>query len=272
MEEQRTDASTEGRRTSSIWDELVNDPIMESTEAITIRRGFFRTWFGVFFDHLGTLVLINLAVTAQLFVGAGLGLALASLFRVPNALGLALIVLVAAAFAAPAWAGLFSYVRLAADPDSLSGIRDYLRAMRRYATRSWILLTVQLGTGLLLAINLRFYLNNFHNLISQVIGVLMLALTLIWAMAGCYLWPLLVRDQPWPQLFRNAFFLALAAPFSTVAMLAGLSALSALFIFTRVFWTLALFILWAITENVALGRLVRIFNERHAPPEDAPAG
>jgi uncharacterized membrane protein YesL len=76
----------------------------------------------------------------------------------------------------------------------------------------------------------------------------------------------------WPSLIRNAVFLGLAAPFSTIAILIGLGAVSALLIFTRVLWVVILFSAWALTENVALQRLVRLFRERQEggqQPENA---
>jgi uncharacterized membrane protein YesL len=246
----------------SIWDELVDDPIMETTEAIPIRRGFFKTLFGTAYDRLGGLILVNLAVALQTFAGVALGFLIAAVLRANGLLFLILLIGFGGLFLAPALAGLFTYVRLICDPDSLSSLRDYVQGMRRYAARAWILLLVQAAAGLLLWINLRFYASFHASVVGLAVEFLILLLALIWAMAGVYVWPLLVRDLGWGMLFRNALFLALASPFSTVAILIGLSAVSALLIFTRVLWVVILFSAWALTENVALQRLVRLFRER----------
>ncbi|HWE62062.1 MAG TPA: hypothetical protein VHB98_10150 [Chloroflexota bacterium] len=271
MASQREREGDARERGQSVWDELIDDPIMEPTEAMTIRRGFFKTLFGTAYDRLGGLILVNLAVTLQLFVGVLLGLLIAAVLRANGLLFLILLIGFGAVFLAPALAGLFTYVRLICDPDSMSSLRDYVQGMRRYAARSWLLLFLQGGTGLLLWINLRFYASFHGSVLGLAVEFLVLLMGLIWAMAGLFVWPLLVRDLGWALLIRNAIFLGLAAPFSTVAILVGLSAVTALLIFTRVLWAVILFSAWALTANVALQRLVRLFRERQEGTQD-PAG
>jgi uncharacterized membrane protein YesL len=116
-------------------------------------------------------------------------------------------------------------------------------------------------SGGLLALNLRFY-TSMHTVIGLVLTIVILMLTLVWAMAGVYAWPLLVRGNTWPVLFRNSILLALAAPFSTVAALAALGVVSVLLVAIRVGAVLLLFSVWALTENVVLIRLIRIFRAR----------
>jgi uncharacterized membrane protein YesL len=264
MEHDRSKEHDGARGGNSLWDELAEEPLMEPSEAIEIKRGFFKTLFGTFYDRLGGLILLNLAVTVQLGLGVLLGFLIAALLHAPPLLFLILVVLGGGLFAAPAWAGLFNYVRAISDPDSLSSFRDYTDGMRRYARRSWVLLAIQAGSGALLALNLYFYAS-IHSVIGLALEFLILLLLLVWAMAGVYVWPLLVRDLAWRALLRNALFLALAAPFSTVAILLSLGVLSLLLTYvTRVLWTVALFNIWALTENVALQRLVRIFRDRQA--------
>lgn len=269
MEPHRDNRPEEPRHGRSVWEEMIDDPIMEPTEAIPIRRGFFKTLFGTAYDRLGSLILVNLAVALQLLVGVAIGFLIGAALHVNLAVLLGLLFVCGGLFGAPAFAGLFTYVRLICDPDSMSSLRDYVRGMRRYAVRSWLLLLLQGVTGLLLWINLRFYASVHAGVVSLAVEFLILLLALVWAMAGVYVWPLLVRDLSWPLLLRNAIFLGLAAPFSTIAILIGLGAVSALLIFTRVLWVIILFSAWAITENVALQRLVRMFRERQegGPPE-----
>jgi uncharacterized membrane protein YesL len=270
--EPRDDEETNGQqRERSVWDELIDDPIMERTEAEPIRRGFFKTLFGTGYDRLGSLILINLAVSLQIFVGVALGFLIAAALRANGYVLLGLLIGFGGLFGAPAFAGLFTYVRLICDPDSMSSLRDYARAMRRYAVRSWLLLLLQGATGLLLWISLRFYGSVHAGVITLAAEFLILVMILIWAMAGVYAWPLLVRDLPWRLLLRNAIFLGLAAPLSTIAILIGLSAVSALLALTRVLWVFILFSAWALTENVALQRLVRIFHERQEGTAEQPS-
>ncbi|HVC83452.1 MAG TPA: hypothetical protein VNL35_23425 [Chloroflexota bacterium] len=245
----------------SIWDDLRDSPLLEPTTAIVIQRGYFRTLFSTFYDRMGSFILVNLAVAAQLVVGAGLGLLVGGSFSVKTALPIVIIAIVTGVVGAPAFAGLFAYTRATCDPDMAPTFGDYVKGMRRYARRSWALLAIQAATGGILVLNFRFYAG-LHGVVGAAITVLILFLTLLWAMGGLYVWPLLVRDLSWKVLFRNTFFLAMAAPVSAVALLAGLTAASALLILTRIGVFIAFFVIWALAENLALQRLVRIFQAK----------
>jgi uncharacterized membrane protein YesL len=206
-----------------VWDELAREPLLEQSDAITIERGFARRLFGGFYEHMGSLILINLAVTVQVAIGALIGLLLGSL--VPGVLAFVVVGLVVVLFAGPAFAGLFEYARCMSDDDERTMLSNYLSGMRMYARRSWILLSVQVATGAILVLNLRFY-SQLHAGIGTIIVLLILVLTVVWAMTGSYAWPLLVRGMNWRLLVRNSFFLALAAPASTLLMVVLLTALS----------------------------------------------
>ncbi|HXT35541.1 MAG TPA: hypothetical protein VN837_08190 [Chloroflexota bacterium] len=245
----------------SIWDDLRDSPLLEPTTAIVIQRGYFRTLFSTFYDRMGSFILVNLAVAVQLVVGAGLGLLVGGSFSVKTALPIVIIAIVTGVVGAPAFAGLFAYTRATCDPDMAPTFGDYVKAMRRYARRSWVLLAIQAATGGILVLNFRFYAS-LHGVVGAAITVLILFLGLLWAMGGLYVWPLLVRDLSWKLLFRNTFFLAMAAPISAVALLAGLTVASALLILTRIGVFIAFFVIWALAENVALQRLVRIFQAK----------
>jgi len=246
---------------NSIWDDLAQEHILEPTEALEIKRGFFKRVFGTLYERLGTLLLLNVAVSVQLGIGAAIGLLLAVTFRATGVATLVFLGFGITLLTAPALAGLFTYVRAICDDDALPALADYWRGMRKYAVRSWLLAFAQVGAGALLVLNLRFYAS-IHSGIALAVIFVMLLLLLLWAMAGLYAWPLLVRDLSWGLLVRNSALLALAAPFSTIAILVVLSALSAVLIAIRIGWLLLLFVAWAVTENVALQRLVRIFRER----------
>ena len=89
-------------------------------------------------------------------------------------------------------------------------------------------------------------------------------MTPVWAMAGVYAWPLLVRDLRWVMLLRNcrASWRWRRRSARSRCWL-GLAAVSAVLIVTaRRLGAAAVRRIWALTENVALGRLVRIFRAR----------
>jgi uncharacterized membrane protein YesL len=261
MDETHEGRAGAARNNSSLWDDLRAEPLLDPTEPITIQRGFFRTLFSSFYDHLGTLLLLNVLVLLQGLAGLAVGLFLGVPFAGAPGLRLVLLVLCGGLAVAPAVGGLFSYTRAICDPDMLSSLQQYWRGMRTYAVRSWILLAVEAASGGLLFLNIRFYAT-LHGAPGLAIMLVVLLLTLVWAMANVYAWPLLVRDVGWGMLARNAVFLALAAPFSTIAIMLVLSALSAVLVVTRIGAVLALFTIWAVTENVALVRLVRLFAAR----------
>ena len=259
--------SSETPYRASLWDELAQAPILSETAPEPIVRGFFRTLFSTFYDRLGGLVLLNLAVSLQLLLGLAIGLAFGAVFRLSGAALLGLLVVFGWLALAPALGGLFSYARAICDPDRFSGIHTYIEGMRRYAVRSVVLLLVQVGSGGILALNLYFY-SRLHSIPGLVLEFVVLFIVLLWAMAGLYCWPLLVRDLAWRPLFRNSLFLALAAPFSTVALLLSLSLIGVLLAATKVLWAVGLFSIWALTENVALQRLIRNFRARQGDEPD----
>jgi len=245
----------------SIWDDLRDSPLLEPTYAVVEERGYFRGLFHVLYDRMGSLILVNLAVVLQIGLGAVVGLLIGGVFSAKTAVPLVITGLVIGIAGAPAFAGLFAYARAACDEDMSPTFGTYLSGQRRYARRSWGLLALQAATGGVLFLNLRFY-GSMHGLAGTTISVLVLLLGVLWAMAGAYVWPLLVRDLSWRLLLRNAFFLALAAPVSTIALLAGLTLIGGLLILIRVGIVIAFFVVWAVAENLALQRLVRKFNRK----------
>ena len=268
MEEEHDGRAGAARNNSSIWDDLRADPLLDPTEPVLIERGFFRTLFSTFYDHLGSLLLLNLLVLLQGLAGLAVGWFLGVPFSSASGLRLALLAIFGGLAVAPALAGLFYYVRAISDPDMLSSLHEYWIGMRAYAVRSWILLAVEAVSGGLLFLNIRFYAT-VHGVVGLAIMLLVLMLTLVWGMANLYAWPLLIRDVRWGLLIRNSVFLALAAPFSAIAILLVLSALSGVLVVIRIGVVLAIFPIWALTENVALVRLVRIFRAQQEGPTSA---
>jgi uncharacterized membrane protein YesL len=252
----------------SVWEELAQDPLLEETDVIPIERSFARRLFGGFYEHLGSLILLNLAVSVQVLLGGAVGLLIST--GIPTGSGPRLFVaaFVVVLFAGPALAGLFNYVRNMCDDDARTTLSDYLIGMRSFATRSWVLLAVQAATGALLVLNFRFY-SSVHSLVGTMVLLLIVLLCALWAMAGSYAWPLLVRGLDWRVIARNSFFLALAAPVSTIVMLVLLILLSTILVLTRVGALVFLFPVWAVTENVAMMRLVRKFRSRQEAADPA---
>lgn len=257
----------------SMWDDLRNDPLLEPTEPVQIVQSFPRKLFGTLYEHLGTLILLNIAVSVQVAIGLFLGLLLGGLAG-KSGLGLIIIFVVTGVAGAPAVAGMFNYARALYVEDEAAQIATYVRGMRQFARRSWILLALQALSAGLLFLNMRFYAS-VGGLPGSVLIMLFLVLTAIWAMAGFYAWPLLVRGMGWRLLFRNAFFLALAAPASAIGFLIALTVVSALLVVTRAGAVIFLFAIWAVVETAALHRLVGIFSARkeaqqvESAPDDA---
>jgi uncharacterized membrane protein YesL len=254
----------------SIWDDLRDSPLLEPTDAPVIERTYFRGLIYVLYDRMGSMILVNLAVSLQIVLGVVVGLLIGGVFSTKTAVPLVITALVGGVAAAPAFAGLFAYARAACDPDMSANFRMYLGSQRLYARRSWGLLALQAATGGILFLNLRFY-GSVHSLVGATISVFVLLLGVLWAMMGAYAWPLLVRDLSWRLLLRNSLFLALAAPLSTIALLVGLGVVGGLLILIRVGVFIAFFAIWAVAENLALQRLVRIFNRKKEQFTDTPA-
>ncbi len=254
----------------SIWDDLRDSPLLEPTDAPVIERTYFRGLFYVLYDRMGSMILVNLAVSIQIGLGVLVGLLIGGVFSSKTAVPLVITALVGGVAAAPAFAGLFAYARAACDPDMSATFRTYLSSQRQYARRSWGLLALQAATGGILFLNLRFY-GSVHSLVGATISVLVLLLGVLWAMMGAYAWPLLVRDLSWRLLLRNSLFLALAAPISTIALLVGLGVVGGLLILIRVGVFIAFFAIWAVAENLALQRLVRTFNRKKEQFTETPA-
>jgi uncharacterized membrane protein YesL len=244
----------------SVWDDLRDDPLLEPTEPVQIVQSFPRKLFGTLYENLGTLILLNIMASAQIAVGLFLGLLVGGVF---GSAGVALffIVVFGGLFGAPAAAGMFHFARALYAEDEMARVSTYIQGMRTFAVQSWILLALQAVSGGLLILNLRFYASA-GGLVGSVLIMLFLLLTAVWAMAGFYAWPLLVRSMGWRLLLRNACFLALAAPLSSLGFLLVLAALSGLLLITRAGVVIFLFALWAVVETAALHRLIGIFNAR----------
>src|SRR5260370_31670055 len=116
MIESAEDRESRQASNESLWERLEREPLLERSEAIPIKRSFARQLFGGFYEHLGSLILLNLAVSAQVGVGVLAGLLVAllvgSVLPIAFLPSLALIVVL---IGGPAVAGIFHYVRCICD-------------------------------------------------------------------------------------------------------------------------------------------------------------
>jgi len=265
----RSGRNADNDRNPSFWDDLSSAPLLEPTEAQEVERSFAGRLFGDYYQHLGSLIILNFAVVLQVLVGLMVGGALGLGFLGKSISGIAVVAVVVVLFAGPAFAGIFNFARVMSDENEFTRMSAYVTGMRTYATRSWILLAAQAASGGIIFLALRFYVN-MHNLAGTVALFIMLVLAAVWGMAGAYAWPLLVRDLSWQHLVRNAVFLALSAPLGTAIMVVVLTLLSAVLIIVPILAAACLFSAWAVTENVALMRLVRIIRARQQDDSGEP--
>ena len=247
----------------SVWEMLAREVRLEPTEAEPIEMGYFKRLFSAFYDHLGSLLCLNLAVALQVAAGVAVGLVFGAVLFAYSILGILLAALVIVGVAGPAFAGMFNYARsMFADGESAS-LALYVSGMRRYGRRSWALLGMQVASGGILAVSIKFY-SSTHSAAAFAAEMVILLLTVLWAMAGCYAWPLLVRDIGMRLVIRNAVALAFIAPGSTIVMLIGLLLLSALLIVIPIGGVLFLFAVWAVTQCASTTRVIRNVRERQA--------
>ncbi len=245
----------------SVWEMLARDVRMDPTEAEPIKMGFVKRLFSALYDHLGSLILLNLAVALQVLLGVAVGLAFGAVLFASSIVGIVVAALIIIAVAAPAFAGMFNYARCLFSEDESATLSRYVAGMRALARRSWALMGLQAATGGLLVLSVRFYAS-LGGPVAFGAELLILFLLVVWAMAGCYAWPLLARGLEMSLILRNSIALAMVAPGSTIVMLVGLLAVSTLFIVIPVGAVLLLFAVWAVTENASTSRLVRVIRER----------
>ncbi len=250
---------------------LAREVRMEQTELEPIKMGYFKRLFSAFYEHLGSLILLNLLVTVQLAAGLAFGLLVGAVLFARSIVGIALAAVIVVGVAGPAFAGIFNYGwTLFAEGESTSLAR-YVAGMRKYARRSWLLLSVQVLSGGILALSIRFY-SSTGGTLAFAAEMVILLLTVLWALAGCYAWPLLVRDIDVRLVIRNAVAMAILAPGSTIIMLVALLLVSALLIAIPVGGVLFFFAVWSVTQSASTTRVIRIIRERQAALAQANGG
>lgn len=213
------------------------------------RRPITRLFFSVY-DNLGVLLAINfftflltipLIVVLLLMQGA-LSKHLSPAIFAP----LLLIGLVAP----PAWAAASSYCSRIVE-GQLQTLRDYWSDYRRLAGKAILLALVQWALGIVLVVATVWYFGQ-PSPVLKIVGVVSLYLFIFWAMAGMYVWPLMVRGYRWRAIVRNSAVLVISAPLRTISILVLLTVVSFFLGLSVIGAALLLFGLWAMLPNQAL--------------------
>ena len=207
---------------------------------------FPRKCFGDLYDNLGALILLN-AITA--FLCLPLISVVWVMLKLLSTGGLILlpVALLASLPAAGAYGALTSFTGqiVEGQPRYLS---DYFQRGRRVFWRSCIGFLIHAGITAVIVVNIVFY-SRQPSLGFKVVGILLLSVLLIWALASMYIWPMIVRGYRWRSVLRNAVVLAMAAPFRAIVMLIILLVLSAVLIGIAIGVFALLFAVWALFQN-----------------------
>ncbi len=109
-------------------------------------------------------------------------------------------------------------------------LADWWAGFRAYLRPSFQIAGVLAVSGVILAVDLLFYLGNSQQIVFLVIGLAGLWVAIFWFGIQIYLWPLLVsqEEKRQAQLWKNAALLALAFPFFAVGVLIVTALITAL--------------------------------------------
>lgn len=210
------------------------------------RRSFARLFFSVY-DNLGVLMVVNLFTFLCSLPFIYMVVALVR-SKTPTIL-LPLLVLFGLV-AAPAWAASSSFCSKIVE-DQMHPLTEYWSDYRRFILKSAMLFIGQWAIGVILVYATGWYLGQ-PTIVFKVIGLVSLYALLFWALAGLYLWPLMVRGYRWRAILRNAGVLVVAAPFRSASIMFVLIVLSAILSVTGIGLIVLVFALWAMLPNQAL--------------------
>jgi len=212
---------------------------------------FPRKCFGDLYDNLGMLILLN-AITAVFCLPflAVTWVAVAAAFKGGNGGVLVIsapLLLLTSLPAAGAYGALSRYTG-----DIVEGapryLSDYWQKGLPLFWRSWLGFLLQAGITLVIVLNIGFYITQ-SNMAFKVLGVVLLSVLLVWVLASLFVWPMIVRRYRWRSIVRNAFLLAVVAPFRCIAVLLVLLVLSAVLLAIAVGIFALLLSLWALFQN-----------------------
>lgn len=204
--------------------------------------------FFAFYDHIGSLIALNLMTFAVSlpFLIVLLGI-LGGHFRI-EFLGPLLVGLV---IAAPAWAAASHYCAKVVEDNSLPSLRDFWRDYRTFWGRAVLLALGQTAVTFALAYVTVWYAGQ-HVVLFKVLSIISLYLLLFALLMGLYLWPLMVRGYRWRFMVRNAFVLVAAAPLRTLGIALVVYVLGAFLAVTGIGLVVFVFALWAMIPNQAI--------------------
>jgi len=151
--------------------------------------------------------------------------------------------------APPAWAAASSFCAKIVE-EQMHPLSDYWGDYRRFAGKGILLAVGQLAVGAMLIYATGWYLGQPGP--AKFVGIVSLYAFIFWALAGLYVWPLLVRGYSWRAILRNAGVLVIAAPLRSAGILFVLLVLSVILGITGIGLVVLAFALWAMLPNQAL--------------------
>jgi hypothetical protein len=212
------------------------------------RRPITRLFFSIY-DNLGVLMVVNfftfLFTLPLLFVLLVINNVAAHHQAVSYLLPLLLLGLIAP----PSWAAASSFCAKIVE-EQMHPLSDYWADYRRFAGKGIVLAMVQLAAGAILIYSTGWYLGQPGP--AKFVGIVSLYAFIFWALAGLYVWPLLVRGYSWRAILRNAGVLVIAAPLRSAGILFVLLVLSVIMGITVIGLVVLAFALWAMLPNQAL--------------------
>ncbi len=237
----------------------------ELPDFVETRRPITRMFFAVY-DNLGTLMAVNfftflcslplIYVLVSLYVAA----------RSHRATALFVPLLLVGLVAPPAWAAASSYCAKVVE-DQMHPLGEYWSDYRRFALKSLLLTAGQWLVGGVLLYATGWYVAQ-AGAAFKIIGIISLYIFVFWALAGLYMWPLMVRGYSWRGILRNSGVLVIAGPLRSVSIMLVLLISSVLLTFTVIGLAALVFALWAMLPNQALV-LTRERLERRAAKQSA---
>ncbi len=212
-------------------------------------RGPVKRLFFSIYDNLGTLLVINfftflctLPLIYVLVMIVSTARSKSPVFLLP--------LLVLGLVAPPAWAAASSYCAKVVE-EQMRSVGEFWQDYRRFALKAIVLAIGQWLIGAVLLYATGWYLGQAA-VVTKVIGLVSLYALVFWAMAGLYVWPLMVRGYSWRLILRNAGVLVIAAPLRSAIILILLLIFSVILTVTGIGLAALLFGLWAMLPNQAL--------------------
>lgn len=213
------------------------------------RRPITRLFFSIY-DNLGGLMAINIFtfllslplfyVLLVMYTTAG--------HRKP--VGYLLPLLLVGLIAPPAWAAASSYCAKTVE-NEMHPLSEYWSDYRRFAGKSILLALGQFFVGGALIYATLWYFGHVGGAF-MLVGIVSLYAFIFWALAGLYVWPLMVRGYSWRSILRNAGVLVVAAPLRSASILFVLVVLTAILSLTGLGLAILALSLWAMLPNQAL--------------------